>query len=134
MQHHKIIFIYSKLNQFLRMWKDFIPQISQRDLCFQWKYNGKSSKYLREIKYYDIFYICLTKLVRMFFRDPFSNFIFENGEEKTIFYFLRWQKPYFAPKFEILRIPYWVACAFFQTKLLLLLKLQVSFSWKTNIL
>ena len=45
------MFEHIELNQFLLMWKDFIPQDFHKDLSFMPKYNGKSRKCLTSIKY-----------------------------------------------------------------------------------
>ena len=85
---YKIIFQHIKLKQFLLMRKYCILQdrIWNKDLNCKSKYNGESSKCLREIFITDIFYTCQTKLAWAFLRDPFSNCFFFKQTGKNHFF------------------------------------------------
>ena len=71
----------------------------------------------------DIFYICLTELAWTFFREPFSNLNFGNGERRTIFISPGNRFQIFATQFEILSILYCVFFMFFCAKRWSLLRL-----------
>ena len=60
------------------MWKGFIPQDSHEGLNFKWKYNGKSSKCLREITYNRYFYM--------------SDKACKNFSEGSIFLYYIWKR------------------------------------------
>ena len=67
----------------------------------------------------NVFYICMTKLPRTFFRSPFSYSSFENGEGRTIWFLYYSLGNIFhnlAPKFGTLSISYCVVHMFFRAK------------------